>query len=67
MCIATALDDLDIENAYIVLREISNEVGRIDHFRALARKLPFSPTELDIFYIWQHYISIILIFQCFIC
>ena len=28
---------------------MSNDVGRIDNFRALARKLSFLPTELDIF------------------
>ena len=28
---------------------MSNEVGRIDNFRALARKLSFVPTSLDIF------------------
>ena len=31
------------------LSNISIEVGRIDNFRALARKLSFLPTELDIF------------------
>ena len=31
-----------------VYQKISNEVGRIDNFRALARKLSFLPTELDI-------------------
>ena len=30
---------------------------RIDNFRALARKLSFLPTELDIFDIRQHYVS----------
>ena len=36
---------------------MSNEVGRIDNFRALARKLSFLPTELDILdtSIRQHY------------
>ena len=29
--------------------KISNKVGRIDNFLALARKLSFLPTELDIF------------------
>ena len=40
-----------IENTYVVLPYIkkSNEVGRIDNFRALARKLSFLPTELIIF------------------
>ena len=32
-----------------VYKKISNEVGRINNFRALARKLSFLPTELDIF------------------
>ena len=41
---------------------MSNEVGRIDNFRALARKLSFLPTELDIFDIIQHYIRILFIF-----
>ena len=58
-----------IENTYIVLPyiKISNEVGRIDNFRALARKLSFLPTELDIFDIRQHYVRILFIFQCLIC
>ena len=42
---------------------LSNLVGRIDNFRALARKLSFLPTELDIFDIWQHYAHILFIFQ----
>ena len=46
---------------------MSNEVGRIDNFRALARKLSFLPTELGIFYIWKHYIRILFIFQRLIC
>ena len=37
-------------------------VGRIDNFRALARKLSFLPTELDIFDIRQHYVRILFIF-----
>ena len=31
------------------------------------RKLSFLPTELDIFDIRQHYVSILFIFQCIIC
>ena len=31
----------------VYISKISNEVGRIDNFRALARKLSFLPTELD--------------------
>ena len=42
---------------------MSNEVGRIDHFRALARKLSFLPTELDTFDKGQHYVRILFIFQ----
>ena len=38
------------------MSKISNEVVRIDNFRALARKLSFLPTELDIFDIRQHYV-----------
>ena len=34
-----------------------------DNFRALARKLSFLPTELDIFNIRQHYVRILFIFQ----
>ena len=30
------------------ISKISNEVGRIDNFRALARKLSFLPNEQDI-------------------
>ena len=51
----------DIENrpTHIVLPYIkynlSNEVGRIDNFRALARKFSFLPSKLDIFDIQQHY------------
>ena len=52
----------NIENTYIVL-PYNNEVGRIDNFRALARKLSFFPTELDIFDIRQHYIRILFIVQ----
>ena len=46
---------------------MSNSVGRIDNFRALARKLSFLPTELDIFDIRQHYVRIRSIFQRLIC
>ena len=35
----------------------------MDNFLALARKLSFLPTELDIFDIRQHYIRILFIFQ----
>ena len=41
------------------MSKISNEVGRIDNFRVLARKLSFLPTELDIFDIRQQYERII--------
>ena len=47
--------------------KISNEVERIDNFLTLSRKLSFLPTDLDIFDIWQHYISILFIFQRLIC
>ena len=53
---------MDIENTYI-----SNSVGRIDNFRALARKLSFLPTELDSFDIPQHYVHILFILQRLIC
>ena len=55
----------DIENTYIVLLyiKISNEVGRIDNCRALARQLSFLQTELDIFDIQQLYVRIIFISQ----
>ena len=58
-----------IENSYIMLQyiKISNKVGRIDSFQALARKLSFLSTELDIFDIQQHYVCILFIFQHFIC
>ena len=46
---------------------MSNEVGRIDNFRALARKLSFLQTELDISDIRQHYVRILFIFQRPIC
>ena len=49
------------------ISKISNEVGRIDNFRALARKLSFLPTELDIFDIWQQYARILFIFQRLTC
>ena len=42
--------------------KISNEVGRIDNFRALARKLSFLQTEIR-----QHYVRILFIFQGLIC
>ena len=40
-------------------------VERIDNFRALARKLSFFSTELDIFDVRQHYVcrSILFIFR----
>ena len=46
---------------YIVLpiSKILNEVGGIDDFRALARKVSFLPTELDIFDIRQHYVLVL--------
>ena len=44
---------------------MSNEVGRIDNFRALARKLSFLPTELDIFDIPQHYEHVIVFYLSF--
>ena len=57
-----------IENTYTVLSlKIPNEVGRMDNFRAVARKLSFLPTELDMFEIRQHYVGILLIFQRIIC
>ena len=46
---------------------MSNELGRIDNFPALARKLSFFPTELDIFDIQQHFVRILFIFQRLIC
>ena len=39
----------------------------ISNFRALARKLSFLPTELNIFDIRQHYVRILFIFQRPIC
>ena len=48
-------------------QKISNEAGRIDYFRALARKLSVLPTELDIFYGPHHYVRILFIFQRLIC
>ena len=57
------------ENVYsvAVYKKISNDVERMDNFRALARKLSFLPKELDIFDIRQHYIRILFIFQRLIC
>ena len=42
---------LNIHRVYsvVVYQKISNEVGRNDNFRALARKLSFLPNEFDIF------------------
>ena len=56
-----------IENTYIVLPyiKISNEVGRIDNIRALARKLSILPTNISD--IQQHNIRILFIFQSLIC
>ena len=54
---------LDIQRIRIEccrISKISNEVGRIDDFEALARKLSFLSTELDIFDIRQHFIRIYL-------
>ena len=52
---------MDKENAR------TSKYGRIDNFRALARKLTILLTELDVFDIRQHYIRILFIFQCLIC
>ena len=43
-----------VHSEHYRISKISNEVGRIDNFRALARKLSFLPNELNIFDIWQH-------------
>ena len=51
----------------VTVYKISNEVGRIDNFRALARKLSYLSTELDIFDIRQQYVRILFVFQCLIC
>ena len=53
------------------MSKISNEVGRTDNFRALARKPSFLPTELDTFELRQYCVRILFIFQrliqmCFI-
>ena len=58
-----------IENTYIAFTyiKITNEVWRINNFRALGRKLLFLPTELNIFDIRQHYVRILFIFQRLIC
>ena len=44
------------------MSKISNEIGKIDDFRGLARKLSFLPAELDIFDIRQHYVRILYIY-----
>ena len=49
------------------IKKISYEVGRIDNFQALARKLSFLPTELDIFDIRRHYVCILFISQRLLC
>ena len=47
---------------------MSNEVGGIDNFfLALAQKLSFLQTEIDIFDIGQHYVRILFFFQRLIC
>ena len=51
----------------VAVYQKSKEVGRIDNFRAFARKLSFLPTELDMFDIRQHYVRILSNFQCQIC
>ena len=43
-----------VRNVAVYIKK-SNDVGRIDNFGALARKLLFLPTKLDIFDIRQHY------------
>ena len=50
-----------------VYQKYLTKVGRKDNFRALARKLSFFPTELDIFDILQHYVLILFILQRLIC
>ena len=47
-----------IRSHHCRLSKISDSVGRNDNFLAKARKLSILPTELDISYIWQHYIRI---------
>ena len=48
----------------IVHQKISNEVGKIDHLRALARNVSFFYSQLDIFDIRQHYVRILIIIRC---
>ena len=48
---------------YIKKKKKSKEAWRIDNFQAFATKLSFLPTKLDIFYIRQHYVCILFIFQ----
>ena len=48
------------------ISKISDEVGSIGNFLALARKLSFLSTELDIFDIRQHYIHILYISKTWI-
>ena len=47
---------------YYRISKISNEIGRNYNFRALARKLSFLPTSLDISDI-QHYSNLSLCFH----
>ena len=69
MCITKQANGIHREYVYsvAVYQKISNEFERIDNFRALARKLSFLPTELDIFDIRQHYVRILFIFHRLIC
>ena len=46
-----------------VYKKISNEVGRIDNIRAMARKLSFLSTSLDIFGKRHYYIRILYVWS----
>ena len=61
--------EINREYVYIVSLyiKIFNEVGRIDNFRALVRKLSFLTTELDFFDIQQYYVRFLFIFQRLLC
>ena len=52
-----------IRTKWCRISKISNEVERIDNCRDLVKQLSFLPTEFDIFYIQQHCVRILFIFQ----
>ena len=60
---STLVINREYVHSVAVYKKIFNEVGRIDNFRVLARKLSILSTELEIFDIQQHYVRIRVTYQ----